>query len=289
MKHPLLQITFTLAFAAFAILPAQSQSARHREISLDQEREVSVVIDVSFGTVIIEPGESGKLLVADFTGPRDQESEEFHIKYSPRAGRGELVIKSKDRKGFWRDDDDKDVEDRVWTLRFTNAIPMDFRIELGAGKGELDLTGLKIRSLEISSGASSVQMFCDKPNQIEAESIVIESGVSKFTATNLANLNFAKLKFDGGVGSYKLDFGGKLRRDADARVEVGLGAITIDIPREMPTRLLYNDGWFSSFELAEGFTKRRGGVYETEDYPLNEPALSIKVESGLGSVKVRRR
>lgn len=289
MKRLSLQTLFALVFAAFATQPAPAQGTQHKEISLGHEREVSVVIDVSFGTVIIEPGETDKLLVADFTAPRDQESEEFHIKYSTRGDRGELVIKSKDRSRFWRDNDNKDVEDRVWTLRFSNALPMDFRIELGAGKGELDLTGLKIRSLEISSGASSVEMFCDKPNQIEAENIVIESGVSKFTAKNLANMNFAKLKFEGGVGSYKLDFGGKLRRDADARVAVGLGAITIDIPRETPVRLFYDDGWFSSFDLADGFTKRRGGVYETEDYPRNEPALSIKVESGLGSVKVRRR
>lgn len=289
MKRPLLQFTLTLIFTAIAVQMATAQGTRHREISLGKEREISVVIDVSFGTVIIEPGETDKLLVADFTAPRDQESEEFHIKYSTRGDRGELVIKSKDRSKFWRDNDDKDVEDRVWTLRFSNALPMDFRIELGAGKGELDMTGLKVRSLEISTGASSVEMFCDKPNQIEAETIVIESGVSKFTAKNLANMNFAKLKFEGGVGSYKLDFGGKLLRDADARVEVGLGAITIDIPRDMAVRLLYDDSWFSSFDLADGFIKRRGGVYETEEYPRNDPALSIKVESGLGSVKVRRR
>jgi hypothetical protein len=72
-------------------------------------------------------------------------------------------------------------------------------------------------------------------------------------------------------------------------VEVGLGAITIDIPRETPVQIVYDDSWFSSFELEDGFTKRRGGVYETEDYRRSDPTLSIKVESGLGSVKVRRR
>ncbi|MEX2191160.1 MAG: toast rack family protein [Bacteroidota bacterium] len=289
MIRPFFQILLASAVAAFVALPMMAQGTRHKEISLGHEREISVVIDVSFGTVIIEPGETDKILVADFTAPRDEESEEFHIKYSTRGDRGELVIKSKDRSKFWRDNDDKNIEDRVWTLRFSDALPMDFRIELGAGKGELDLTGLRIRTLKISSGASSVEMFCDKKNPIEAESIVIESGVSKFTATNLANMNFSKLKFGGGVGSYRLDFGGKLRRNADARVEVGLGAITIDVPRETPLQILYDDSWFSSFDLADGFTKRRGGVYETEDYRRSEPSLSIKVESGLGSVKVRRR
>jgi hypothetical protein len=282
--------TFLAAvLAAGTTLPALSQGTEHKEIPLGSEREISVVIDVSFGTVIIEPGEKNKILVADFTGRRNEESEEFSIKYSTRGDRGELVIKSKDRSKFWHDNDDKDVDDRVWTLRFSDAIPMDLKIELGAGKGEFDVSGIKMRTLKISSGASSVELFCDKPNMIGAESIIIESGVSKFVATNLANTNFAKLKFSGGVGSYKLDFGGKLLRNADARVEVGLGAITIDIPRETPVQIVYDDSWFSSFELEDGFTKRRGGVYETEDYRRSDPTLSIKVESGLGSVKVRRR
>ncbi|HEX9614920.1 MAG TPA: LiaF domain-containing protein [Bacteroidota bacterium] len=97
------------------------------------------------------------------------------------------------------------------------------------------------------------------------------------------------MKFSGGVGAYKLDFGGKLRRDADAKIEVGLGAVTINIPYDMPVRLVYDDSWFSSFDLDDGFTKRRGGVYETKDYDRSEPTLSLQVESGLGSVKVRRR
>jgi hypothetical protein len=265
------------------------QERRHKEIPRGDEREISVIIDVSFGTVLIGPGPADKILVADFAAPGSDESDDFHISYTSRGDRGELVVRSKDRSRFWRKSDDRDPDNRIWTLRFSEDVPMDFRIELGAGKGEFDLSGLRIRTLKVSSGASSVEMSCDRPNPITAESIVIESGVSKFTATNLANTNFRRLKFSGGVGAYKLDFGGKLLRSADAKVEVGLGAITINIPRETPVELFYDDSWFSSFDLADGFTKRRGGVYTTEDSLLGEPTLSIHIESGLGSVKVRRR
>jgi hypothetical protein len=267
---------------------ATAQDSRHREIPLGSEREISVIIDVSFGTLIVEPGERGKLLVADFTPIRGEDNDEFIVKYDVRGDRGELVIRSKDHKRFWKGKEERDIEDRVWRIKLSDAVPVDLRIELGAGKGEFDLSGLKIRSLEISSGASAVEMYCDKPNPISAESITIESGVSSFTATNLANTNFRKLKFSGGVGSYKLDFGGTLRRDADAKIEVGLGAVTINIPHGMNARLLYDDSWFSSFDLENGFRKRRSGVYETED-DGGDALLSLKIESGLGSVKVRRR
>jgi hypothetical protein len=143
--------------------------------------------------------------------------------------------------------------------------------------------------MKVSSGASSVDMFCDQLNSITAESIEIESGVSKFTATNLANMNFRKLKFSGGVGAYKLDFGGKLRQDADAQIAVGLGAVTVILPSDIQARVLYDDNWFSSFDLDGNFNHRKSGEYETEGYMSGSPSLSIRIESGLGSVRVRRR
>lgn len=284
-------LIFALALFSLPAPSSLAQERRLKEIPLESEREVTVTVDVSFGTVIIEPGPAEKILVAEFTSPYRDEADDVRIGYSTRDGgrRGDLVIRSKDRSRFWKESGDKDIEDRVWRLQFSDRIPMEFKIELGAGKGELDLSGLRIRSFKVSSGASSVEMSCGKPNPIMAEIIVIESGVSKFSATDLANTNFRKLKFTGGVGAYRLDFGGTLMRDADAEVEVGLGAVTIDLPREMPVRLYYDDSWFSSFDMADGFTKRRGGVYETADVRGTAPALSLHVEAGLGSVKVRRR
>lgn len=287
-RHSLL-LGLTLPLVALYI-PLLAQGTLHKEISRGSEKELFVTIDVSFGKVYISRGEASKVVIADVRAPREADPDEFQIDYRIRNGRGELVIRSKERRGFWKTrDDDENDEDREWNLKFTDAIPIIFKIELGAGKGELDLSGLQIKNMKVSSGASAVDMFCDKPNLIDAESIIIESGVSKFTATNLSNTNFRTLKFSGGVGAYKLDFGGKLRQDADAKIEVGLGAVTVSIPEDIQARVMYSDSWFSSFDLDGRFNHQRSGVYETEGYKSNTPTISIHIESGLGSVRVRRR
>ncbi len=271
-------------------VPMLAQGTVHKEITRGREKELFVTIDVSFGRVNVSRGESSKIVTADVRAPREADPNEFQIEYKIRDGRGELVVRSKERSRFWKTSrNDNDEEDREWNLRFTDAIPITLRMELGAGKGELDLSGLQIKDLKVSSGASAVDMYCDQPNVIEAENIIIESGVSKFTAMNLTNTNFRKLRFSGGVGAYKLDFGGKLRQDADVKIEVGLGAVTVNLPRGVQARVMYDDSWFSSFDLDGDFTHRRSGEYETEGYRSNEPTISIKIESGLGSVKVRRR
>ncbi|HEX9614919.1 MAG TPA: toast rack family protein [Bacteroidota bacterium] len=165
-RHNILIVVVLLLAGAVGI--ASAQRTQHKEINRGNERELKVIIEVSFGTVIIAPGEGGKILVADFTGSRDNDSKEVVVDYTSRGDRGELIIKSKDHSRFWNDSDNEDTENRVWTLRFTDAVPLDMKIELGAGKGELDLTGMQLRTLKISSGASSVDMFCDTPNPIDA-------------------------------------------------------------------------------------------------------------------------
>jgi hypothetical protein len=113
--------------------------------------------------------------------------------------------------------------------------------------------------------------------------------VSKFTATDLSNLNFSKLKFSGGIGSYKLDFNGKLKQSAEVQIEVGLGSIKIYIPKSIPARLVYDDHWLSSFHIDDDFDKKQNDVYETEDFDNTSKHLIIQMEAGLGSVRVHRK
>ncbi|MGB2869841.1 MAG: hypothetical protein WBD36_15435 [Bacteroidota bacterium] len=276
-------------FAGIGIAPAQST---HREISRSKEKELSVFVDVSFGSLVLERGEKGKIEIIDFEDENEEDNNKLSIDYGISDDEGTLRIRLKKKSSrFWDDDDDSDHNhsNRKLTLKFSNALPISFDLELGAGRGDIDLSGLQVNDLKVSTGASSVTMRCDEPNPISAESIKIESGVSKFSATNLCNTNFRRMKFSGGVGTYKLDFGGKLRRDADVKIEVGLGSVAVYLPKDLATRVLYDDNWFSSFDLDREFSKERNGVYVSDDYSEKGTKLTIQIESGLGSVKVKRK
>jgi hypothetical protein len=288
MKRPIFHNVFPgilLLCGGIGFLQAQTL---HREITRSKERELSVTVDVSFGRLSVERGEKDKVVVIDYEDEKD-DKEKLSISYDISGDKGKLKIKSKKSSHVWGDDDSDDrINDRKLRLRFSDAMPISFELELGAGIGDINLSGLQVKHLKVSTGASSVELQCDEPNPIDAESVEIESGVSKFTASNLCNVNFRTLKFSGGVGAYKLDFGGKLRQDASVHIEVGLGSVIVNVPRHVAARLLYDDNWFSTFSLDSDFSKRRGGVYETENYEDAEKRLTIQIESGLGSVKVRR-
>jgi len=256
-----------------------------KDIPRTSEKEVRVEIEAAFGTITIAKGERDKILSAEF---RQENSDyEPRVDYRLRGNRGELKVETVKDSHWWGGK--KGDKKREWVLKFTDAVPIDLKIEFGAGEGEIDLTGLQIQNFSIASGASSTDLTCNEPNPVVAEHVEIESGVSKFDAVNLGNLNFEKLNFSGGVGSYKLDFGGKLRRNGKVKVEVGLGAVTIYLPRETAARVEFEDHWFAGFDIDDGFTRVKKGVYETDNYKNADVRLTFELEAGLGSVKVRQR
>lgn len=260
----------------------------HREIDRTKEKSLTAVIDVSFGSIYLQRGDGNKIVVLDYED-NSEETDRLKVSYDIRDDEGILKIRLKKASHVWGDDGSDDNHRRKLTVRLTTKIPISLDVELGAGRGDIDLSDLQVQDLKISTGASSVDVRCDKPNEIVAENVGIESGVSKFTATDLCNTNFKRFKFSGGVGAYRLDFGGHLRHDASAKIEVGLGSVNVSVPRQLAAKLLYDASFFSSFSLDDDFEKTRSGVYETEDYKGSGNKLTIQIESGLGSVKVRRK
>jgi len=273
-------------------LATQASSAQERirrDIPRTTEKELTVSVELSYGSLYIGRGASDKILISDYP-QREGDREDLKISYDVSRGTGDLVIRSVDKSKWWSASSGEKVKStRHWSLEFTDAVPISMNIELGAGEGELNLTGLQITELKISSGASAIRLFCDEPNRVTAELMSFESGVGSFTATDLSNTNFRTLKFEGGVGSYKLDFGGSLRRSGEVDIEVGLGAITVMIPEQTPAQIRHGGSWFSSIDIDDLFRKSRKDRYETSSFNNASERLTIRIESGLGSVKVRAK
>jgi hypothetical protein len=255
-----------------------------KEIGRTTENEVNILLSSSFGSVSISRGEPDVIFRAE---PSDEgDHPRINVSYTVRNRVGYLEISLGEDAG--------DVEDHwgahegPWNITFCDAIPLSFDIELGVGKGEFDLSGLQVKDFTLSSGASEVTVDFDEENNSLIERMSIETGVSKFTGNNLGNANFRQFRFEGGVGSYYLDFGGNLSREADIDIEVGLGMLTLVVPQSVGARLSYDQSWVSRLDCDKGFRLVNEGEYETDNYTDASGKLNIRVESGLGSVKIKR-
>ncbi|MBM2845356.1 MAG: Toast rack protein [Bacteroidetes bacterium] len=264
-----------------------------KEIGRTTEKELKVVLTSSFGSVVISKGESEKILIAEATSKKD-ESPRMVVDYSirNRVGYMDVVLgegteEEENHKGSFKLS--SLGESGKWYMRFSDAIPISFDLTLGLGKGDFDLSGLQVKDFNLSTGASDVTLSFDERNTTTIENMNIESGVSKFVARNLGNANFKRFRFQGGVGSYLLDFSGKIEKEVDVEVEVGLGVLTMIIPKEVGVRLMYEETWVSRLDCDADFHTTSDNVYTSDNLGTAATRMNIRVDSGLGSVKIRRR
>lgn len=269
---------------------ATAQTAA-QEIGRTTEREINVFLSSSFGTVVLGKGETEKVLRLL---PEGEESVSLTtLDYAIRnrvgyvdvrlgdpedagnSGKGSFSLGNLNRKG-------------KWDLRFSDAIPVSFDVELGMGRGDFNLTGLQVKDFRLSSGASDVTLAFDQPNVTRIENMTIESGVSKFEGRNLGNANFKRFRFQGGVGSYVLDFAGKLPAEVEVEIEVGMGAVTIIVPKEVGARVSYEKSWVSSIDLDQDFSSSGESEYLSENYSAASSRMNVRINAGFGSVRVRR-
>lgn len=108
----------------------------------------SVRVEINFGAGDLEvTGGAEKLLEADFAYNVTELKPE--VEYTE----GTLVLSQPESKGLQLDF--RGIADfrNEWDLRLNDLVPMDLRLEMGAGTSDLQLAGLSLTGLDITLGA----------------------------------------------------------------------------------------------------------------------------------------
>ncbi len=276
MRRSILLVLGTMALIVSSAAFGETESI-HEEIPWKGEKLVEVEIDFGAGDLTLSAGSADLLLDADIETDEDALRPEIHYRVQDGVGKLRLKIEKRERH-HWRW-----PRRSRWNLRFSDKVRLTFKINVGANKGRLDFTGLRVRNLEINAGASSTEILFSKPNPEILEHIEINAGAARVRAKGLGNANFQRLTFEGGVGFYTLDFRGKLNREADVDISMGVAQLTMLIPEDVGARIK-KEAPLTAF-WANGF-KMEDGYYVNDSFGRTKGTLTITVEGGLGSINV---
>jgi hypothetical protein len=194
-------------------------------------------------------------------------------------------------RDWFNSDEEKRQDLSELTLTFTDQIPIDLVLILAAGEHELDLSSLKLSSLELKSGACQTAVQFKKPNREPMEKLKIAAGASRLVLEGLGNANFKELHMHGGASDVTMDFSGDgtaqniKAPSAKAKISLGAGSLTVIVPQDDAIKLNYSENIFSSFDLPKDF-KKRGDVYVSGNYGSGLRTLEFDISTGMGSVKV---
>jgi hypothetical protein len=280
-------LLFVPLFLAASVLQAQEEGVR--EVGRTTEKELKVTLTSSFGTVKITRGKPEKVVVLQ-SSPGEETRTNMDYSIRNRVGYVDMTLGENEQEiqGNKSSFNISDFHAGEWALKFSDAIPISFDLQLGVGKGDFDFSGLHVKDFNLSTGAGDVALTFDEPNPTTIENMNIESGVSKFDGRNLGNANFRHFRFQEGVGTSTLDFSGNLHSEVDVDVEVGMGVMTIIVPPDVGARVMYDKNWALRLECAPDFHSTTDGVYVSDNYATVPAKMNIRIDSALGSVKIRR-
>lgn len=240
----------------------------------DGEEQLEVDITYGAGRLSLQPG--AESLLYSGTLEYDASTVEPINDYD----RGRLRIGIENIRGRSH----SDMEEGRLELALGPAALLDLNLKFGAGQAEIELGGLRIRRAEISIGASETAVHFSSPNPEALERFELSAGAASFRATGLGNANAQRFEVNGGAGDIRLDFSGDWQTDASGEIKVGVGSLTLLMPRDIGVRITRRSV-LASFD-APGFTQQ-GNTFSSANWDTADRRLTLNLTTALGSVDVR--
>jgi len=163
-------------------------STSHNAESIERHGNESVRVAIEFGAGELQlNGGSAKLLQADF----DTDGEAPHVAYNVSGSEGRLSIKQRDTGPHFGNADER------WNLRFQSGVPMEIKIDMGAGECRLEPAGLDLSQLEVHMGAGELNLDL-RDDWKRDMSVSVEGGAGSATVRLPKGV---RVEASGGIGS----------------------------------------------------------------------------------------
>lgn len=101
---------------------------------------------------------------------------------------------------------------------------------------------------------------------------------------DLSGLDVRTLKALTGVGETTIDLSGERANSLDARIEAGVGELTVRVPQDIGVRLVKISEGIGEFS-AEGLTER-DGEWVNDAYATSDVKIEITLHGGIGEIEV---
>jgi hypothetical protein len=205
---------------------------QHVAKSVDTQgaKSVDVSLETSAGEVNVSGG-TGHLLDADFHYSDSYDSP--RVEYNVVSGVGHLQIAQDDQGSVHFG-----TTHNTWDLRLSNEVPLQLKIEMGAGRGHLRLRDLDVIRLDVRMGAG--QLDLDLTGERKKDLVAdLEGGVGQATIRLPRNVGVI-VNASGGIGSisahglrhdgddYTNEMYGKTPATIHLKVQGGVGQITLN-------------------------------------------------------------
>ena len=163
----------------------------YHAIKLEKAQVVEARFKMSAGELSIQGG-AKDLMEGYFEYNVDEWKPD--VDYSVSGRRGRLIVRQTGRTGIPIGD-----SKNRWDVTLGRDVPIDLRLDFGAGESHLDLRGIDIRDVDIDMGVGELTL--DLTGELKEDlKVNIDGGIGSATIY-LSEFVGVRVKVDGGIGS----------------------------------------------------------------------------------------
>ncbi len=280
--RPSIVMLMSLAMILCSVSFARDRQTLDKSAPADAEvKTIHLEADMGAVEFVMEAHDGGDIYTAEVR--YDADKVRVDVNYEKSGSSADLYLSSeKIRKNL-----DLDTDDCRWRVSLSRDYAWEIKLDAGVVDGKIDLSGLPVESMGIDLGVSDCKIRFTEPNPVEMRRLSIDAGVGDFEMIGLGYANVSDLEFDGGTGEFVLNYDGYQRGTQTAGIDMGVGSVTLEIPRGVPVRVETDDSWLNSIKAPrEFFDEVDDGVYETEDYEDAGYGIEVEMDVGIGSAKI---
>jgi hypothetical protein len=243
------------------------------------ETRLNARLEYAAGTLQVAPGEQNELYRMDLSYDEDR----FVPVSDYDAAHGAVVLGLKSAGNAGLRVSSRNQLQQVARVALSPRVDLSLELNLGAADAQVELGGLRVSDLELSTGASKTAVGFARPNATRCHRASFSAGAAEISVTGLGNSRCDEIEFEGGVGSVILDFGGAWTSSSRVKVTMAMGSLTLRLSRKAGVRISM-EKFLSSFE-PQGLL-RQGDAFVSQNYGNTQRHLDLDITSAIGDVNI---
>jgi hypothetical protein len=231
-RFPLLIIPLLLVGLSVACdEPIETCTDRHT-VAAEGAKTARVDLRMGAGELRLKGSDQGALLEASFRYNRARLRPE--VDYRVSGDKGYLKVGARRSSGihFGR------VRNE-WELSLSRSVPIDLRVDLGAGESQLDLRDVDLTGLDVNMGVGEMRLDLQGPRP-RSFRVKVDGGVGSGTIYLPSEVG-VRVRVDGGIGSvntrgltkdhgvYTNDAYGRSDVTIDVSISAGIGSLDLRV------------------------------------------------------------
>lgn len=180
-----------------------------------------------------------------------------------------------------------------WKVYLAQGKPFHLNLEYGMGDAMVDLSGIAVRNLNISTASADVRVGYHTGfyNKVAMDTFAVKVDLGNITVDHMEQARAKQVIADVGFGNCTLDFGDGIKEASNVSAFVGAGNLIVMVPNAaVPIKVVIQNSPLCHVQLTSSFVKVAEDTWVNEYYDETAPNITtFTLDVAMGQILFKEK